>query len=173
MFISDITRLLLTSYRMDAMDNPLFVYADESADTHHSNVMEELLELRHQLLGLQKENTVLKRTLEETQALKVQLENSLLLHEPSTDALVKNTIKVKKKEPSQERKAFLAFVMAQKTNKNVIDSIRAKIDTLGYQIKSSNKKNLVPYQFMKLECELLFDRLTPEEKQMWLDSVNK
>lgn len=156
---------------MDAMDNPLFVFADESADTHHSRVMEELLELRHQLLALQEENAVLKRNLEETQALKVQLENSLLLQDPTTDAVVKT--RKEKREPSQESKAFSAFLAAQKTNQDVIDSIKAKMTTLGYHIKKSNKKSLIPFQIMKLECQLLFEQLPPEEKQKWLDSVDK
>ncbi len=166
---------------MNAMDNPLFSLTDETdttdiadiADTHHSDVMDELLELRHQLLGLQKENAVLRRNLEETQALKVQLENSLLLSVPSIDVVEKKSSKAKKRDPSRESKAFSAFMMAQKTNQDVVDSVTAKMNTIGYQIKSSKKKNLVPYQIMKLECELLYEQLPSEEKQRWLDSIDK
>lgn len=143
------------------MSNPLFDDEDVYASSNDL-VMEELLRLREQVVTLQERNTALQKNLQETQALKIQLENSILM-QTNIEPIDKKQ-KKKRSEPTREAQAFARFMNEQKTNEEVQMRIKNNIQTLGYKLEP---KKHIPFQLLKLECERLFSQMSIEEKQSY------
>lgn len=134
---------------MDMFNNPLY----EREDNEVFN--DEILRLRERVTLLEQENKYLQRTLEETQALKIQLESNLLLHVP------KHTRKL-----SQATKAFKIFLNEQKINSDFLHKVRTKMKTMGYDIH--HRKN-IPYQVLKLECDLMYGQLSASDRNKYME----
>lgn len=144
---------------MDNFLNPLF---EHEMCTENDTLMNEVLMLRETISKLEHENNVLKNALHKTQALKIQLETSLLVQGDGG-----GNCKMKKKRlPPKETRAFSIFINEQRSNNILNNEIRAKMKSMGYNVHHQKK---IPYQFLKLECDMLYEKLSATEKQKYID----
>jgi hypothetical protein len=137
---------------MDIFDNPLFQLNEDD----HEALSNEILMLRRMVSILQQENAGLH-------ALKVQLQNSILLTQGENTTSI---IKKKTREVSQETRAFMIFLNEQKNNGQFIEDIRTRMTTMGYNIHY--RKN-IPYQILKLECDVKYGQLSSIERKKYMD----
>jgi hypothetical protein len=126
----------------ESFDNPLF----EELEDDHEALSNEILMLRRMVSLLEQENAGLQRTLQETHALKAT--------------------KKKTREVSQETRAFMIYLNEQKNNGQFIDDIRTRMNTMGYNI---NYRKNIPYQILKLECDVKYGQLSTNERQKYMD----
>lgn len=155
------------------MNNPLFdtyVYDD---DICYKQLFEEVLYLRERVSQLELSNGNLKKMLDETQLLKVQLENNLLIHtqkeKPSQSKSKRTYVR---KELSKEMKGVCAYYLENKDNEDISKTIRTKMNEVGYQIDS---KKQLPVQLIKMECSKRYYSLNEHEQERYQnkDITNK
>lgn len=150
---------------MESFFNPLFVQEEGDCECDiHTLLENEVLMLREKVSMLEIDNKVLQRSLQETQTLKVQLESNLLVGNAQQNDGSHHT--KKKRELSLETRAFMSFVNEQRNNATLIDTVRDKMRTLGYDVHHRRK---VPYQMLKLECDMLYGQLSSNERQRYID----
>lgn len=146
-------------------DNPLYEHRDIEGIEGIEGIEDievfndEILRLRERVTLLEQENKYLHRTLEETQALKIQLESNLLL------PVTKQTRKL-----SHATKAFMIYLNEQRNNSDFVHSIRTKMKTMGYDIH--HRKN-IPYQVLKLECDLLYGQLSASDRHKYMEMAQR
>ena len=147
------------------MNNPLFDSDTYDDDISYKELFEEVLYLRERVSQLEGSNSNLQITLDETQSLKLQLENTILTqtrHDESNQSKSKRTYK--KKELSKEMQMIHSYYLENKNNEEMINSIKIKMNEIGYVI---SKKNELPVQIVKMECLKRYNELSKEEQERY------
>jgi transcription antitermination factor NusG len=147
------------------MNNPLFDLDTYDDDISYKELFEEVLFLRERVLQLEGSNNNLQITLDETQLLKIQLENTILTqtkHDKSNQSKSKRTYK--RKELSKEMQMINSYYLENKNNEEIINTIKLKMNEIGYVI---SKKNELPVQIIKMECLKRYNELSKEEQERY------
>jgi transcription antitermination factor NusG len=147
------------------MNNPLFDLDTYDDDISYKELFEEVLFLRERVLQLEGSNNNLQITLDETQLLKIQLENTILTqtkHDKSNQSKSKRTYK--RKELSKEMQMINSYYLENKNNEEIINTIKLKMNEIGYVI---SKKNELPVQIVKMECLKRYNELSKEEQERY------
>lgn len=150
------------------MNNPLFDTYMYDDDICYKQLFEEVLYLRERVSQLELSNGNLQKMLDETQSLKLQLENNLL-KEPSQSKSKRTYVR---KELSKEMKGVRAYYLENKDNEDIYKNIKTKMNEVGYQIDS---KKQLPIQLIKMECSKRYYSLNEQEKERYQnkDITNK
>ena len=145
------------------MNNPLFdtdIYDD---DISYKELFEEVLYLKERVFQLEVSNSNLQTTLDKTQHLKQQLENTILTQTKEEEH--KNKRVYKRKELSKEMKGINAYYLENKNNEEIINIIKRKMNEIGYII---NSKKDIPIQLVKVECMKRYNELNKEEQERYI-----
>jgi ABC-type uncharacterized transport system permease subunit len=134
-------------------------------DISYTDLFEEVLFLRNKVSQLEATNCSLQTLLNETQLLKLQLENALL-HQVKQEENNQSKIKriYNKKEVSKEVQGMNAFYVENKNNEEIIKIVKTKMCEVGYVI---NGKNQIPIQLIKMECLKRYNELSESEQERY------
>lgn len=148
------------------MNNPLFDTEPYDDDISYKELFEEVHYLRERISQLEVSNSNLQITLDETQVLKLQLENTILTQtkqmEPQNNS--KNKRVYKRKKVSKEIQGINAYYLENKNNEDIKRIIKTKMNEVGYDISKN-----VPAQLMKMECLKRFNQLDKTEQQKYMN----
>jgi hypothetical protein len=144
------------------------MYQDNQDNVSIEDLYEEMYRLRERVAMMEDENLRLRSKLNETQSLKIQLENTLLLQndDVSQEKEIKNEKReYKRKELSSSAKALKAFYVENKSNPLVLKKVSEKMSNIGFIVRSNKD---LPSQLVKLECDLMFNTLANEFKNKYI-----
>lgn len=147
------------------MNNPLFDMNTYYNDISYTDLFEEVLFLRDKVSQLEITNCSLQTMLNETQLLKLQLENALLNHVKQEENNQSKTKRIyNKKEVSKEVQGINAFYFENKNNEEIIKIVKTKMCEVGYVI---NGKKQIPMQLIKMECVKRYNELSENEQERY------
>lgn len=145
------------------MNNPLFdmdVYQD---DISYKELFELVLYLRERVSQLETSNSNLQRILNETQLLKIQLENTVLTQTKHEEPKIKRVYK--RKELSKEMQGINAYFLENKNSQDIINIIKTKLNEIGYVINNTTQ---VPIKLIKMECLKRYNELSKNEQEKYI-----
>lgn len=143
------------------MNNPLFDINTYDDDISYNEMFEEVLYLRERVSQLEVSNSNLKLSLDETNLLKLQLENTILTQSKQSESNPSGTKrKYKRKELSKEMQMFNSYYKENKNNEEIITAIKTKMNEIGYVI--NNKKDL-PAQLVRMECYKRYSQINKND----------
>jgi hypothetical protein len=145
------------------MNNPLFDMDMYDDDISYKELFEEVLYLRERVSQLEVSNSNLERILNETQVLKLQLENTILTQTKQEEPTIKRIYK--RKELSKEMKGINAYYLENKNNEDILKIIKTKMNEIGYVI---NCKKELPMQLVKMECLKRYNELNKEDQEKYI-----
>lgn len=146
------------------MDNPLFDDGNNNDDRTYDELLQEIYYLNEKIAFLEKNNINLCNRLNETQNLKAQLEQSILMQTQNNTKL--SIKKHKKKEHTPEKKAIELHYEEHKKSKELRNIIKNNMKKAGYEL------DRIPIKLLKIECLRLYNALTTEEKQKYFIKTN-
>ena len=136
-------------------------------DVYDDELLQEVFCLRKNVCILEDANSRLSTKLKETQTLKLQLENVLLMQTNNEHSDVpKSKRSYNKRELTPAMKAFQRYYHENKQNPQIIANVKDNLVKMGYKI---NAQKDIPTQLIRMECLKIFDTLTDASKELYYE----